>query len=129
MIILKKSLLTIIPFTLAAVFASTPVFAGDSSAGKAVYDGKGACAACHGATGAGDGVAAAALTPKPASFVTASFRFDTNGDGQPGSDSDIADVIKYGAAKYGGNVSMPGRADLTDEEVSNLVAYINAMKK
>ena len=37
------------------------------AAGKQAYDDK--CAACHGALGKGDGVAAAALNPKPISFA------------------------------------------------------------
>ncbi|WP_456405252.1 c-type cytochrome [Thiolapillus sp.] len=103
--------------------------AGDAAAGKSIYDGKGACASCHGATGAGDGAAAAALDPKPASFAAGAFRLDTDGDGKPGSDTDLANVIKNGGAKYGGNAAMPGRADLSDDEIASLVAYIHALKK
>ena len=36
---------------------------GDAKAGKAKYDAN--CIGCHGASGKGDGVAAAALNPKP----------------------------------------------------------------
>ena len=53
--LLKNSLLTFIPLTLAAALISTSALAGDSTAGKVVYDGKGACASCHGVAGAGDG--------------------------------------------------------------------------
>lgn len=103
--------------------------AGDAAAGKAIYDGKGACGSCHGATGAGDGAAAAALNPKPASFATAGFRLDTDGDGKKGTDTDIANVIRNGAAKFGGNVAMPARADFSDDEVASLVAYLHSLKK
>ncbi len=121
----------LLPLSAAAALAGIvmPAAAGDVAAGKAVYDGKGACASCHGLTGAGDGAAAAALNPKPASFASASFRFDTDGDGQTGTDADLANVIKNGAAKYGGNPAMPGRADFSDAEVSDLVAYIRSLKK
>jgi len=129
MICIGKNLLKLIPVAIAACAISTPATAGDAAAGKAVYDGKGACATCHGATGAGDGAAAAALNPKPASFATASFRLDTDGDGQAGSDADLANVIKNGGVKYGGNAAMPGRADFSDADISNLVAYIHALKK
>lgn len=127
--IVRKYFLQIIPLTLSSVFISLPVVAGDSTAGKAIYDGKGACATCHGATGAGDGIAAAAFNPKPTNFISGNYRLDTNGDGQSGADVDIAAVIKDGAAKFGGNVSMPGRADLTDDEVKNLIAYIHSLKQ
>lgn len=121
--------LSIAALAIALAAASSPTAASDAAAGKAVYDGKGACATCHGATGAGDGAAAAALNPKPASFVSAAFRLDADGDGQPGGDADIANVIKHGGAKYGGNAAMPGRSDLTDAEVGNLVAYIRSLKQ
>ncbi|MBI5030228.1 MAG: c-type cytochrome [Chloroflexi bacterium] len=41
------------------------------AAGKQIYDEK--CAACHGPTGRGDGVAAAALNPKPANLADKNF--------------------------------------------------------
>lgn len=114
---------------LSALLTSAPLYAGDAAAGKAIYDGKGACAACHGPNGAGDGAAAAALNPKPASFVAGSFRLDTDGDGKAGSDADLANVIKNGAAKYGGSAVMTGHADLTDAEVADLIAYIRSLKQ
>ena len=40
--------------------------------GKQVFDVT--CAACHGATGIGDGVGAAALNPKPRNFKTDKFK-------------------------------------------------------
>lgn len=114
----------------AALFVVTgSATAGDAAAGKAIYDGKGACAGCHGATGAGDGAAAAALNPKPASFSAGAFHLDTDGDGKPGSDTDLANVIKNGAAKFGGNAAMPARADFSDDEVASLIAYIHSLKK
>jgi mono/diheme cytochrome c family protein len=41
------------------------------AAGKQIYDDK--CAACHGATGKGDGLAAASLNPKPANLTDKAF--------------------------------------------------------
>jgi len=117
---------------LAVVFAvsifSAQVSAGDAAAGKSVYA-AGGCAACHGATGAGDGPAAAAMNPKPASFATAAFRLDTDGDGKTGTDADLSNVINNGGAKYGGNVAMPGRPDITGAKLANLIAYVRSLKK
>ena len=107
----------------------TSAMAGDAAAGKAIYDGKGACASCHGLTGAGDGAAAAALNPKPANFATGSFRLDANGNGTPGEDADLAAVIKKGGGAFGGNAAMPARADFSDDEIASLVAYIRSLKK
>ncbi|MEN8167668.1 MAG: c-type cytochrome, partial [Pseudomonadota bacterium] len=53
--------------------ALAPSAMADAAAGKAIYDGKGACGSCHGLTGRGDGPAAAALDPKPRSFTEGVF--------------------------------------------------------
>lgn len=91
---INTPLLKFISITVTAFILSTPALAGDAAAGKAIYDDKGACATCHGATGAGDGVASAALNPKPASFVIPAFRLDTDGDGKAGTDADLSNAIK-----------------------------------
>ena len=114
--------------TAAMLLILAPSAMADAAAGKAVYDGVGACASCHGATGKGDGAAAAALDPKPRDFSTGDFALDTDGDGQPGSDTDLFNVIKNGAAKYGGAATMPGRADISDDDVKALVAFIRSLK-
>jgi len=79
--------------------------------GKAIYDTR--CAPCHGMDGAGDGPAAAAITPKPRNFRDADFwKARTVAqlhlavkDGRPGtlmppfegvvSDAEIDDVVRY----------------------------------
>jgi len=38
------------------------------------------CASCHGAKGKGDGVAAAALTPKPADWTSSRVQSETDGE-------------------------------------------------
>jgi mono/diheme cytochrome c family protein len=127
---INKIKLKLISFTFTAFILNTAVIAGDAAAGKAVYDGAGACATCHGVAGAGDGAAAIALPPpKPTNFVTANFRLDTDADGKLGTSNDISNVIKNGALKYAGNAIMAARADLTDAQIKDLVAYINSLKK
>ncbi len=125
----KHNLILSLSFCTSLLALPNMAAAGDAAAGKAIYDGKGACAGCHGATGAGDGAAAAALNPKPANFAAGAFRLDTDGDGTPGSDADLTNVIKNGGAKFGGNAAMPARADFSDDEVASLVAYIRSLKK
>lgn len=102
--------------------------AGDADRGKEVYDTIGACFACHGADGKGDTPVAASLNPKPRSFVIGEFLYDTDEDGAKGTKADLKNIIKYGAAKYGGSVMMAGRADLSDEDVDALVAFILSLK-
>ncbi len=114
----------------ASAIAALPVMAGgDVAAGKALYEGKGACTTCHGNKGEGDGPAAAALNPKPANFAKGDFRLDTDGDGKPGTDMDLANVIRQGAGKYGGNPAMPAHADLSEAEVADLIAYVRSLKQ
>lgn len=103
-------------------------FAGDAAKGKEVYDVKGACATCHGATGKGDGAAAAAMNPKPRSFADGQFAYDTDGDGKTGTDADLLNILKNGTAPYGGSATMFGRADMTDAELADMVAYIRTLK-
>ncbi len=122
-------LVKLIAVSLTTLMFSTPVFSTASSSGKIIYDGKGACVACHGTTGNGDGVAAAALNPKPTSFTQGIFRLDTDADGATGTDSDLINAIKNGAATYGGNAAMPARADLSEAEINDLIAYIRSLKK
>ena len=71
-----------------------------------------------GTNGKGDGptgkALAAAGQPAPRDFTVGEFKFDTNKDGEVGTDADLAGVIKNGAAPYGGNPlsSAAGRAVL-----------------
>jgi len=125
----RHKLMLLLTLTSSIFTFSSATQAGDASAGQAVYNGKGACTGCHGNSGAGDGAAAVAFNPRPANFSTAAFRLDTNGNGKPGEDVDIINIIKYGAQKYGGNVGMAGRADLSEDEVGSLLAFIRSLKK
>ncbi|MES9844355.1 MAG: cytochrome c [Candidatus Sedimenticola sp. PURPLELP] len=110
------------------LIALAPNAMADVAAGKAVYDGVGACGSCHGPTGKGDTPAAAAFDPKPRSFSEGSFKYDTDGDGKAGTDTDLFNIIKNGSAQYGGAPTMPGRADIPDADIKALVAYIRALK-
>lgn len=107
---------------------SGSAMAANAGNGKAVYDGKGGCAACHGASGKGDGAAAAAMNPKPRSFTGGQYKYDTDGDGKPGSDTDLMNILKKGSASYGGSPLMAGRADIPDSELADLVAYIRTLE-
>jgi len=97
--------------------------------GKAVYNGIGACASCHGPLGAGDGVAAAALNPKPRSFVAGTFSYDTDADGKTGTQKDLENIIEFGAAKYKGSMLMAGRPDIAAADRTALAKYVLSLKK
>ncbi len=114
-------------FTLTAIFLAALSMSGLAVAdGKAAYNSSG-CATCHGATGTGDGPAAAAMNPKPRNFASGDFAYDTDGDGTKGSDADLHNVIKNGSAKYGGSPSMPGHAHISDADIKAIVAYIRTL--
>lgn len=97
--------------------------------GKEVYNGIGACASCHGEKGKGDGLAAAALNPKPRSFADGEFLYDTDGDGKAGTDADLMNILQHGAAKYGGSPLMVGRPDISKEDHRALIAYIRSLEE
>src|SRR5579885_654768 len=81
--------------------------------GKALYQGRGTCVNCHGATGRGDGPAAMGLDPSPRNFHHHGFwRHRTEGE--------VFWVIKYGVP----GTAMIGFGDqLSDEEIWTIIQY------
>jgi mono/diheme cytochrome c family protein len=117
-------------FFVASMFFVSPVLSEPQlEKGKEIYNGKGACASCHGIEGKADGPAAVALNPKPENFHEGDYSLDTDGDGKKGTKADIENIILNGAAKYGGSMMMAARADLTAEERSALAKYVLSLKK
>lgn len=101
----------------------------DLEKGKTIYNGLGACATCHGATGAGDGAAGAALTPKPRNFIEGQYKYDTDGDGKTGTEADISNIVMNGAIKYGGSMMMVARPDLAEADRKAVAKYVLSLKK
>jgi mono/diheme cytochrome c family protein len=106
----------------AETVAAAPA-AGD--AGAAAY--KMYCVTCHGASGKGDGVAAASLNPKPADFSAGAFKYDTNGNGAAGDVDDIKAIVHDGAAKHGGSPLMAPWPMLSAEQLQAVAEYVKAM--
>lgn len=126
--LIRKSLIAMAAVAgFALVFPSIASAAGDVAKGKVTYDTN--CMSCHGATGKGDGPVGAVLNPHPRDFSTGEFKFDTDGKDGPGTDADIAGVIRKGAAAYGGSPMMAPWPALNDGDVDNLVAFIRSLKK
>jgi mono/diheme cytochrome c family protein len=98
----------------------------DPEEGKASYTMY--CMTCHGEKGDGQGPAGAALNPPPRDFSKALFSFDTDGDGQTGTDADLAAIIKNGAAQYGGSPLMTPWLHLQQQDIEHLVAYIRSLE-
>jgi len=113
---------------LALGFATAAAAAGDPAKGKIIFTTN--CASCHGESGKGDGPVGAALNPHPRDFTKAEFKFDAAKDGKPGSDAALTQVIKNGAAAYGGSPLMaPWGGTLSDADIQNVIAYIRTFHK
>ena len=81
--------------------------------GKAIYEGKGTCVNCHGASGRGDGPGAATLNPPPRVFRSHGFW-------RHRSEGEIFWVIKYGSP---GTAMIPFGGLLSDEEIWTVMQY------
>ncbi len=93
----------------------------------AAFDAAGAfatiCASCHGASGAGDGPAGAALTPKPANFRSAAFWTGK-------TDAELVRAIREGGASVGRSAAMPPWGSLYNEaQARALVEYLKTLRQ
>lgn len=95
-------------------------FAADLAKGKALYEGL--CLSCHGVAGAGDGPVGAALPPemKPRNLQLAQMKFATD-------DTKFMELLKKGGAGVGLNPLMPAQAQLSDEEMKNVIAFVHSL--
>jgi mono/diheme cytochrome c family protein len=97
---------------------SLPV-APSANQGKAIYDRY--CAACHGATGRGDGPSGAALPIKPSSLADGRLM-------NPLPDEFLSTIIREGGAAVGLSPLMPGwRAYLGDQQIAQVIGYVRAL--
>jgi len=78
------------------------------------------CASCHGATGLGDGVAAAALQPKPRSFADSKWQRSV-------SDDHLAKVILDGGPAVGLSPTMAPARSMFDSEPAGTIDAMVAM--
>src|SRR4030095_508246 len=94
---------------------------GDVAAGKAKFEQN--CAVCHGTSGKGDGPGAAALNPKPRDYTNAAYM-------KTRSDDQLRKVIKEGGAASGFSAVMPPwGGTLSDQDITNVIAYIRTFSK
>lgn len=81
------------------------------------------CATCHGATGKGDGAAAAGLNPRPRNFSDAAYMARR-------TDADLKKVILEGGPAAGLSALMPPwKTSCSETDIANLIAYIRSLSK
>lgn len=98
---------------LAALTATTAAAGGDAAKGKTLFTEK--CTSCHGTGGKGDGPMAGAMSPPPANFTDPAFW-------KGKTDATLSNAIQNG------HLDMPPM-DSKPQEVQDLVAYLNTLKK
>jgi len=81
------------------------------------------CVSCHGAKGVGDGVAAAALNPKPRNFTDSAYMAAK-------TDEQLKKVIVEGGAANGLSPMMaPWGGTLKPDEITNVLGYVRQFAK
>jgi mono/diheme cytochrome c family protein len=81
------------------------------------------CAGCHGATGDGNGVAAAFLQPKPRDYRPGIFKFTSTPYGAKPNRPDLIRTVRRGAK----GTSMPAFPFLSDQDVEAVVDYVRLL--
>ena len=103
-------------FSCALFLSAQPSEATDSAKGQEVYNTY--CALCHGPTGLGDGVGAAALDPKPRDLSSAAIL-------ETYTDEYLVNVITNGGMAVDKSPAMPPWGGIVSpEDIENLVAHI-----
>jgi mono/diheme cytochrome c family protein len=105
--------------TLLGIFVwATDVIADDLEAGKQLYQQR--CSPCHGPDGKGNTPTAQALTPKPRDHTNGAYMNTL-------SNEHVLKVIKQGGAAVGKSPLMPPQADLNDQQIQDVVAFVRSL--
>ena len=78
------------------------------------------CSSCHGASGHGDGQAARLLNPKPRDFSDEDWQRSV-------SDAQLRHTIQVGGEAVRLNPAMPSHLDLSEDQLTQLIAYIRSV--
>ncbi len=105
-----------------SVFSISAFAAGDKTNGAAIY--KKNCLGCHGATGAGNGPAAASLKPKPANFVSNDYKDSLGKNPKDYTDAELTAIIDNGRK----NTAMVAwKKTLNPAQAADVLAYIRSL--
>src|SRR5262245_38108824 len=91
---------------------------GKPEAGKQLYQQR--CAPCHGADGKANTPTAQALNPKPRDHSDGAYMNVL-------SNEHLTKVIKQGGAAVGKSPIMPPQADLNDQQVRDVIAFVRSL--
>ncbi len=94
------------PATTSDPVMATPTAATPEAEAQQIFAGR--CSPCHGATGSGDGAAAAALNPRPRNFHDGAWQASV-------TDEHIENIIRVGGAAVGKSAAMPANPDLVSK--------------
>ena len=93
-------------------------YKGDAAKGKDTFTTT--CATCHGTEGKGDGVASAALDPKPRNLSDSEYVSTL-------SDEHLFKIIKEGGVSVGKSPLMPAWGSmLSDDKIWDVIAYLRS---
>lgn len=117
-----KKIMTTTVTVLAALAFTSSAFAADKANGAALY--KKNCAGCHGATGAGNGPAAGSIKPRPADFVSNTYKDSTGKNPKDYSDAELTAIIENGRK----NTSMVAwKKTLDKAQTADVLAYVRSL--
>lgn len=105
-----------VALALGLTLVSVPAAVAEEANGKSLYQTH--CSACHGAMGGGDGPAAQALEPRPASFRDAAF---WKGRGV----EQVRTVVKHGKP---GTLMAGFEGVLNDTEIDAVVRHVESFR-
>lgn len=118
----RRLLSSLLPLAVLCPLAATATsfeLKGEAVKGEATF--KANCASCHGDKGAGDGVAAAALNPKPAAFTDPERMKSV-------TDESLYKVISEGGASIGKSPLMVAwKPMLNDQQIRDVAAYVKTL--
>ena len=107
-------LLGVLPLVL-LLLPATGGAGGDTDKGKPIYVAQ--CASWHGTPGDGNGPAGRVLTPRPRAFTKADLF----------PDEKMTSVIQKGGQANGLSKDMDAYAALSDQQVADIVAYVETL--
>ncbi len=102
---------------------AVPSVSGSAERGRVLFSEY--CAVCHGAEARGDGPLAAKLNDPKANLRKPRFESLRQGPGVEPEAAALARIVRHGLPP----TAMPGHEWLTDRQVSDLVAYVQTLRK